>query len=130
LALGTLPALVAWGYFNWRLFGSPASLATRRCTASELNLGFGVDPWGRAFTPAVALSNLAVAMRRLNLFLYEWPIPALLPLGVWAIAGRQRRAADAIVAVGVLAVPALYASIGIRATIQARGSTTRLHHSW
>ena len=109
LALGTLPALVAWGYFNWRLFGSPASLGYTAVYGSELNLGFGVDPWGRAFTPAVALSNLAVAMRRLNLFLYEWPIPALLPLGVWAIAGRQRRAADAIVAVGVLAVPALYA---------------------
>lgn len=109
MTLGTLPALAAWGYFNWRLFGGPLSLGYTAVYGSELNLGFGIDPWGRAFTPAVALSNLAVAMRRLNLFLYEWPIPALLPLAIWAIAGRQRRVADAIVAVGVLAVPALYA---------------------
>ncbi len=108
MALGTLPVLVAWGYFNWRLFGGPLTLGYNALYGSELNLGFGIDPWGRPFTPAVALSNLAVAVRRLNLFLYEWPIPALLPLGLWALAGRQRRPADAIVAVGLLAVPALY----------------------
>jgi hypothetical protein len=108
MALGTLPVLVGWGYFNWRLFGGPLTLGYTALYGSELNLGFGVDPWARPFTPAVALGNLAVAMRRLNLFLYEWPIPALLPLGLWALAGRQRRTADAIVAVGLLAVPALY----------------------
>jgi len=108
MALGTLPVLVGWGYFNWRLFGGPLTLGYNALYGSELNLGFGVDPWGRSFTPAVALGNLAVAMRRLHLFLYEWPIPALLPLGLWALAGRQRRAADAIVAIGLLAVPALY----------------------
>jgi cytochrome b len=108
MALGMLPVFVAFGYFNWRLFGGPLTLGYNALYGSELNLGFGIDPWGRAFTPLVALANLAVAMRRLHLFLYEWPIPALLPLGLWAIAGRQRRLADAIVVVGLLAVPALY----------------------
>jgi hypothetical protein len=108
MALGTLPVLAGWAYFNWRAFGAPLTLGYSALYGSELNLGFGIDPWGRPFTPVVALSNLAVAMRRLHLFLYEWPIPALLPLGLWALAGRQRRAADAIVAVAVLAVPALY----------------------
>jgi hypothetical protein len=108
IALGTLPVLVGWGYFNWRLFGSPLSIGYSAVYGSELNLGFGVDPWGRPFTPLVALSNFAVAMRRLHLFLYEWPIPALLPLGLWALAGRQRWVPDGIVAVGLLAVPALY----------------------
>jgi len=108
MALGTLPVIAGWGYFNWRLFGSPLSLGYTAVYGSELNLGFGIDPWGRPFTPLIALGNLAVAVRRLHLFLYEWPIPALLPLGVWALAGRQRSAADAIVAVGLLAVPMLY----------------------
>jgi hypothetical protein len=108
MGLGMFPVMLGWGYFNWRLFGSPLSLGYTAVYGPELNLGFGIDPWGRPFTPLVALSNLAVAMRRLNLFLYEWPIPALLPLGLWAIAGRPRREADAIVAIGLLAVPALY----------------------
>ncbi len=108
MALGTLPVFAGWGYFNWRLYGSPFTLGYSALYGSEISLGFGIDPWGRPFTPTVALSNLAVAMRRLNLFLYEWPIPALLPLGLWALAGRPRRPGDAIVAIGLLAVPALY----------------------
>ena len=110
MALGTLPVFAGWGYFNWRLYGSPLTIGYTAVYGSEIGLGFGVDPWGRPFTPLEALSNLAVAMRRLNLFLYEWPIPALLPLGLWALAGRPRRRADAIVAIGFLAVPALYFS--------------------
>ena len=108
MALGTLPVFAGWGYFNWRLYGSPFTLGYSALYGSSIGLGFGVDPWGRPFTPIVALGNLAVAMRRLNLFLYEWPIPALLPLGLWALAGRPRRRADALVAIGLLAVPALY----------------------
>jgi hypothetical protein len=108
MALGTLPVFAGWGYFNWRLYGNPFTLGYSALYGSSIGLGFGIDPWGRPFTPLVALSNLAVAMRRLNLFLYEWPIPALLPLGLWALAGRPRRTADAIVAIGLLAVPAFY----------------------
>lgn len=108
MGLGTLPVFAGWGYFNWRLYGSPFTLGYSALYGSEISLGFGIDPWGRPFTPVVALGNVAVAMRRLNLFLYEWPIPALLPLGLWALAGRPRRPSDAIVAIGLLAVPALY----------------------
>jgi hypothetical protein len=108
MALGTVPVLAGWGYYNWRVYGSPLTMGYSVLYGSENALGFGIDPWGRQFTPLVALGNLAVAMRRLNLFLYEWPIPALLPLGLWALAGRPRRRADAIVAIGLLAVPALY----------------------
>jgi hypothetical protein len=56
----------------------------------------------------VALSNAAIAVRRLHLYLYEWPIPALLPLAIWAVFGRQRRRRDVILAAGLLAAPAMY----------------------
>ena len=108
MALGMLPVFAGWGYFNWRLYGSPLTIGYTAVYGSELGLGFGMDPWGRSFTPLVAASNLAAAMRRVNLYLYEWPIPALLPLGLWALAGRPHRPADAVVAIGLLAVPALY----------------------
>jgi len=108
MALGTLVVFVGWGYYNWRVYGHAAMLGYTAAYGTEVGMGFGVDPYGRAFTPLVAVSNLAVAMRRLNVFLYEWPIPALLPLGVWALAARPRRTADALVAIGCLAVPVLY----------------------
>ena len=108
MALGVVPVAAVWGWFNARLFGNALTMGYSAVYGAELNLGFGTDPWGRPFTPLVALSNLAVAMRRLNLFLYEWPIPALLPLGVWALAARRRLKSDFVVAAGVLAVPALY----------------------
>ncbi|MGH7605887.1 MAG: glycosyltransferase family 39 protein, partial [Gemmatimonadales bacterium] len=79
---GVLPA-VAWGYINWRLYGNPLTMGYTAVYGAEIGLGFHVDPWGESFTPAVALSNLTVAVRRLHLYLYEWPIPALLPLGLW-----------------------------------------------
>jgi hypothetical protein len=107
-ALGGVPVALAWGYLNWRLHGSPLALGYSVLYGKEHGLGFHIDPWGRPFTPAVALSNAAVAIRRLHLYLFEWPIPALLPLGIWAACGRQRTEKDLILAVGLIAAPALY----------------------
>lgn len=108
MALGAIPAASAWGYLNWRLYGHPLTLGYTAIYDAGFSLGFHTDPWGRPFTPLVALSNLAVAVRRLQLQLYEWPIPALLPLGLWAVCARPRRRADLVLACGLLAVPALY----------------------
>jgi hypothetical protein len=108
LVLGAAPIIAAWFAFNWRLFGGPLQLGYTAIYGASHGLGFGVDPWGEPYTPLVALGNLAVAIRRLHLYLYEWPIPALLPLAIWAVAGRQRSVADVTVAVGILAVPVLY----------------------
>ncbi|HEV8305571.1 MAG TPA: glycosyltransferase family 39 protein [Gemmatimonadales bacterium] len=108
MALGALPAVGAWGYLNWRFFGSPLTLGYTAAYDTGFSLGFHPDPWGEPFTPFIALSNVTVGVRRLQQQLYEWPIPALLPLGLWAMCHRQRRLADLVVAVGLLAVPALY----------------------
>ena len=108
IVLGGLPVAVAWGYVNWRLYGNPLTLGYSVLYGAEHNLGFHTDPWGQPFTPAIALSNVAVAVRRLHIYLYEWPIPALLPLAIWAAFGKQRRERDLIVAVGLIAAPALY----------------------
>ena len=105
---GGLPLMLAWGYVNWRLYGSPLALGYSAAYGGQFRLGFGTDPWGQSYTPFVALSNVAVAIRRLHLYLYEWPIPALLPLALWGVLGRQRSVRDLIVGVGVVAAPLLY----------------------
>jgi hypothetical protein len=108
LLLGMLPVAVVWGYLNWRMFGSPVTLGYTAQYGSEVGLGFHMDPWGRAYTPLVGLSNAAVAVRRLHIYFYEWPIPALLPLALWGLLGRQWSWRDLVVAIGVVAGPALY----------------------
>lgn len=108
IVLGGMPFAILWGYINWRVYGHPLTLGYTALYGPEVGLGFHTDPWGQAFTPAIALSNAAVAIRRLHVYLYEWPIPALLPLALWAFIARQRHRGDLIVASGVLAAPALY----------------------
>ena len=107
IALGALPVAGAWGVLNWRLFGSPFTLGYTAHYGSDVGLGFQTDPFGHAYTPLVALSNMAAAVRRLNIYLFEWPIPALLPLTAWALFGR-RHANDVVIGIGALAAPALY----------------------
>ena len=108
LALGGTPILIAFGYVNWRLFGHPLRLGYSVLYGVEHQLGFHTDVWGFSYTPWIALSNMTSAIRRLHIYLFEWPIPALLPLGVWALLARHRHPSDMIVALGLIAGPVLY----------------------
>ncbi len=54
------------------------------------------------------MSNLAVAVRRLHIHLFEWPVPALLPVAVWALLARRHGPSDLVLAAGVMAAPLLY----------------------
>jgi len=108
LALGGAPVMLAWGYFNWRLFGSPMRLGYDLLWGQEHGLGFHRDPWGAPYTPLVALKNMVLAIQRLNVYLYEWPIPALLPLIVWALAARPHGRRDLVLAIAMVAAPVLY----------------------
>jgi len=108
MVVGGAPVMAAWSYVNWRTFGSPLVIGYTAVYGDQFGLGFGTDPWGQPYTPLIALSNMAVAIRRLHIYFNEWPIPALLPLGIWAVAGRHRTWRDLVVGVGAAAVPALY----------------------
>ncbi len=108
LIAGGLPVAVVWGWVNWRLHGGALTLGYSVLYGEQHALGFHIDPWGYAFTPAVALSNLGVAIRRLHIYLFEWPIPALLPLVLWAALGRHRSERDLLVALGLASLPVLY----------------------
>ena len=108
MVLGALPVGLAMAYWNWRFFGDPRTFGYVALYGPAHGLGFHVDPFGHAFTPLTALSNLAVAIRRLHIYVYEWPIPALLPLAAWALFARRHGPGDFVLAVGALAGPVLY----------------------
>ena len=108
MMLGGAPVLAALFYVNWRSYGNPLTFGYSVLYEAQHDLGFHTDVWGLDFTPAVALSNLTAAVRRLHIYLYEWPIPALLPIGGWALFARHRSRADLLLAFAVLSAPVLY----------------------
>jgi len=108
VVLGGLPVAAVWAWFNAAVFHDPLTLGYSLLYGAEHGLGFHRDPWGFDYTPQVALSNAAVALRRVTLYLYEWPIPALLPAVLWALAADHRRRSDLTVLAGAVAAPLLY----------------------
>lgn len=52
-------------------------------------LGFHVSPWGDSHTPITGLRNELGDLRLLQEMLFEFPFPALLPLGFYLISGAS-----------------------------------------
>jgi hypothetical protein len=73
---------------------------------SSHGLGFHEGPWGEPHTPAAGLRNGLLDLSLLGVFLFEWPIPALWPLGLALAAGWLTRRWDVLLAAAFLAVPA------------------------
>ena len=94
--LGGVPVVLAVTAINWKLFGNPLTLGYSALYGEAHSIGFHVDPWGEEFTLTVAMHNLVAALRRLHIYVYEWPIPSLLPLGLWALFATPRRRHDLI----------------------------------
>lgn len=106
--LGAVPFLTAMLWVNAQLHGDPLTFGYTALWGSAHGLGFHVDPWGRPFTPGMALANLVSVVRGLHLRVFEWPIPALLPLGAWALAARHAHPSDRYLLAGMVAAPLLY----------------------
>lgn len=73
---------------------------------SAHGLGFHESPWGVPHTPAAGLRNGLLDLALLSVFLFEWPLPALWPLGVALGAGWLTRRWDVLLVAAFLAVPA------------------------
>jgi hypothetical protein len=75
---------------------------------SAHGLGFHEGPWGEPHTPAAGLRNEVLDLSLLGVFLFEWPVPALWPLGIALVAGWLGERWDARLLTAFLAVPAAY----------------------
>jgi hypothetical protein len=71
-------------------------------------LGFHVSPWGEPHTPWTGLRNELVDLSLLEVFLFEWPIPALWPAALFLLAGRDVGPWDRRLMMGLLAFPVAY----------------------
>ena len=62
---------------NARTTGHPLTFAYNVMWGAR-NFGFGVSPFGEAHTPLRALVLLSENLMRLDVYLFEWPVPAVL----------------------------------------------------
>lgn len=92
--------------FNAATTGHPFRPGYIALWGSSHGLGFHEGPWGEPHTPEAGLSNLLLDLSLLGVFLFEWPIPALWPLGIALAAGWLNRRWDVLLVAAFLAVPA------------------------
>jgi hypothetical protein len=85
---GAVPiALLLW--VNASTTGSPMLFGYDALNGPAHGLGFHLDPNGDAHTPLRGLTLASGYLLRLNLFLFEWPVPAVLIIAVGLVAIRS-----------------------------------------
>lgn len=95
--------------YNAATTGEPLVPGYVKLWGDAHGLGFHLSPWGEAHTPWTGARNELLDLSLLNVFLFEWPIPSLLPLGAALAAGwfAGERWAGRLVAAFV-AIPIAY----------------------
>jgi hypothetical protein len=102
--------LAALAWFNARTTGDPLLLGYEMLWGKEQGLGFRTTPWGASHSPARGLELVSLYFLRLQTFLFEWPIPSLLPMvGALALAPRLDRFDRYLLGSGVLLVTMYFA---------------------
>ncbi|MFQ5678151.1 MAG: ArnT family glycosyltransferase [Gemmatimonadota bacterium] len=107
-AAGFLAVASLYLLYNAWTTGDPLLPGYIRLWGSDHGLGFHATPWGDLHTPRTGLRNELVDLALLNVYLFEWPIPALLPIALFFLAGLGSERWDARLLVGFVAIPAAY----------------------
>ena len=71
-------------------------------------LGFHESPWGESHTPISGLRNELYDLSLLNEFLFDWPIPALLPIGLFLLLSRKIGIWDMRITLAFFFIPFTY----------------------
>jgi hypothetical protein len=75
----TIPAIAVLVY-NALTTGDPFLFGYQLLWGSGHGLGFHAAPWGDPHTPARGIELLNLFFLRLQTYLYEWPVPSLVPV--------------------------------------------------
>jgi hypothetical protein len=109
-AVGVAAPMVAMMVVNAATTGSPLRFGYQVLWGNWHTLGFHRAPWGEAHTPARGLEYINRYLLQLERYLFETPIPSLLPaIGALAIAPRLRSMDRYLIASGTLLLLAYFA---------------------
>lgn len=108
--VGVALPLAALAWFNAHTTGNPLLLGYEMLWGKEHGLGFRSTPWGASHSVARGIELVNLYFLRLQTYLFEWPIPSLLPAVLaLAIAPRLDRYDRYLLGSGVLLVTMYFA---------------------
>ena len=108
--VGVALPLIGLAWFNARTTGDPMLLGYEMLWGKEHGLGFRSTPWGASHSPARGIELINLYFLRLQTYLFEWPIPSLLPaVGALALAPRLDRFDRYLLGSGTLLVTIYFA---------------------
>ena len=107
-ATGFLAVASIYLFYNAATTGDPFVAGYVRLWGADHGLGFHTTPWGHVHTPLSGLRAELLDLSLLNLALFEWPLPALLPIGIGFATGWLGRTWDRRLLAAFLAIPAAY----------------------
>jgi len=107
-AVGFAATAVYYFVYNAATTGDPFTAGYVKLWGESHGLGFHISPWGDTHTPLTGLRNELIDLGLLHGFLFEWAIPALLPLGAVLALGWATRRWERRLLGGFVAIPAAY----------------------
>jgi len=105
---GFLLIALLYPAYNAATTGNPWLPGYLKLWGSLHGLGFHSTPWGQVHTPLLGLRNELTDLQLLDLNLFEWPLPALWPVGAGLLLGWMDRRWDRRLVLAFLAIPAAY----------------------
>jgi hypothetical protein len=101
---------VACGYFVFNLLTTGNALVSGyvELWGRGHGLGFHATPWGEMHTPFIGLGQELGDLALLNEYLFEWPLPALMPLALFLVLAKEMAKWDKRLCWAFLAIPGAY----------------------
>jgi hypothetical protein len=107
-AIGVIIPVAILMIVNAKTTGAPLRFGYQVLWGSEHTLGFHRTPWGEPHTPARGLALVNMYFLRLQLYLFESPLPALLPALIALVLARRVGAVDRYLLASGALIVALY----------------------
>lgn len=107
-AAGGMAAVGLYLAYNAATTGEPLTPGYLALWGASHGVGFHATPWGAVHSPWTGLRNESIDLSLLSSFLFEWPVPALLPVGVYGVLTGGRDAWSRRLFAAFLAIPAAY----------------------
>jgi len=107
-ALSAMPFALFMLYYNAQTTGSSLLPGYTKLWGHGHGLGFHIDPWGDLHTPLRGILKQTAQILELNEFLFEFPFPALIPLGALLIFSKRLKLWDLRLLLFFLTFPVAY----------------------
>jgi len=80
---GAIPFGLLVAAYNLHFFGSATTFGYGAALGPAGGLGFGLDPWGNAYSGMQAMAYTSAELSALSLFLLETPVPLVVFIAAW-----------------------------------------------